>query len=167
MYFRLGKEIKILIPEWTSVLKLSTMWEFDRIRKIAIDQMSDLPMGVVEKIVIARDYHVTKWFLPSLVEYARLERPVSAEDVDHLGLEYLLKIVQTQQSTITGDQLFTPKAKYQCTRCLSSKVNNKTGYADVLRVVFQDENERVKKTWSMNRTSTDLPVYVTTETKSI
>jgi hypothetical protein len=165
MVLSIQKEEAFSVQEWTSILKLSTMWEFDRIRKIAIDQMSVLPMDVAEKIAIARDYYVTTWFLPSLNDYARLERPVSVEDVDHLGLEYLLKIVQARQS---NNQSLSSTSKCWCDQCrdlqtVCTKVRFmwEADCTDALRIAFKDELEGAQKIWSMNRTSTDPSVYVT------
>jgi hypothetical protein len=129
------------------------MWEFDRIRKISIARISKLPVDVVEKIAIARKYHVTEWLIPSLNEYAKLDRPISSEDVDRLGLEYLLKIVEARQSKL--------REHFSGGICFMWE----TDCTEALRSVFRDEIEGAQKTWSMNRISTDPPVYVTTGTR--
>ncbi|KAH6908561.1 hypothetical protein BKA70DRAFT_1280195 [Coprinopsis sp. MPI-PUGE-AT-0042] len=47
--------------EWISVLKLSTIWQMDKIRKLAIEKLSIMNMLPLEKIVMAREYNVSKW----------------------------------------------------------------------------------------------------------
>jgi hypothetical protein len=128
-------------------------------------------MDMVEKIVIARDYYVSKWLFPSLHEYARLERPISVEDVDRLGFEYVLEIVQTRQHYRVINSGSTTYPCSHCTdrRSVYSEIRYmwETDCTDALRIVFKDKLEGAQKTWSMNKTSTDPPVYVTTKTESI
>jgi hypothetical protein len=164
MGVRFGEEVIFSFQEWTSILTLSAMWEFIEIRKIAIDQMFRLPGNVVGKIVIARDFYITEWFVPSLNEYARLDRPISAEDVDHLGLNYLLGIVGARHVALKQHSIPNSRCSACGYREVSGKVEfiNETDCTDALRSVFQDEFEGVQKIWSVDRTSTDPPVYVTT-----
>jgi hypothetical protein len=169
---RFGDEETFSPEEWISILKLSAMWEFDEIRKISADNIVDLPMDVVEKIVIARDYYVTKWFIPSLNEYARLDRSISAEDVDRLGLKYLLGIVKARQTVLKRSTNCIVDAEAPCCHSLKRfyttiKFMWETGQTDSLRYVFRNEMKEVQKMWSTDRISIDPPVYVTTETKGV
>jgi hypothetical protein len=151
-----------------SILKLSTMWEFAAIRKCVINQMSECPLDLVEKIAMARDYHITEWLLPSLNEYARLGRPISEEDVNVVGLDYLLKIVAARQK---GIKRFHSKGTVWCHRCRYYR--NSYGEVDfyfkrngehLLRDAFQGEMDSMRRVWSLDRTfSADgSRIYVTT-----
>jgi hypothetical protein len=163
------------VQEWTSILKLSTMWEFDEIRKIAIANLEELPIDVVETIVMARDYHITAWFIPSLNKYAKLDRPISVEDMDRLGLEYILKVVEARQGEMCKLSSFSASGNLVCRQCynhpgeFSTEIDFmwKTDCTEALRSVFGYEVEGLQKTWSLNLTSDDPPVYITTETYSV
>jgi hypothetical protein len=138
-----------------SILKLSTMWEFAAIRKYVINQMSECPMDLAEKIAIARDYHITEWLLPSLNDYARLGRPISEEDVNVIGLDYLLKIVAARQK---GIKLCYSKGTIWCHRCRYYR--NYYGDVDfyfkrngehLLGDAFRDEMDSMRRVWSLDR----------------
>jgi len=97
-----GQEESLTVPEWTSVLKLATMWEFGEIRKLAIRKMSQLTIDTVEKIVMARDYHVVEWLVPAINSIARRDEPMTLQDVNRLGWDYVLKIAQVRESFTMG-----------------------------------------------------------------
>jgi hypothetical protein len=75
--------------------QVSTRWRFRTVRETAIREFPDV--DVVDKIALARDCCVEQWLVPSLNTYARLERSVTLQDVNRLGLEYVLKIVQIRE----------------------------------------------------------------------
>ncbi|KAH6908585.1 hypothetical protein BKA70DRAFT_1280249, partial [Coprinopsis sp. MPI-PUGE-AT-0042] len=65
--------LKVLIPrplapsppnlsknEWISTLKLATMWQMDEIRKVSISRLSEMNIPAIEKVTLAREYHVAK-----------------------------------------------------------------------------------------------------------
>ncbi|KAH6908546.1 hypothetical protein BKA70DRAFT_1280143 [Coprinopsis sp. MPI-PUGE-AT-0042] len=47
--------------KWTSVLKLATIWQMDKVRTLAIDQLSPLDLSPIEKIQYAREHRVSAW----------------------------------------------------------------------------------------------------------
>jgi len=99
MYPRtLGQEESLTASEWTSVLKLSTMWQFGELRRLAIRKMSQLTMDTVEAIFIAREYQVTEWLLPCLHSLAQRKEPLGLRDVNRLGLDYVLKMAEVRES---------------------------------------------------------------------
>jgi hypothetical protein len=144
---RFGHEETLSIPEWTSVLKLSTMWQFDKIRQFAIDQMSKLQIDVVEKIGLARDYHVKEWLLPALDEFTRLGKPMTTEDVNHLGLDFILKIVSVREGTPLAGK---------CTHCFRPgpahlAARQQTDFTEPLREAFRAEIAAPWRAWSMHK----------------
>ncbi|KAH6908565.1 hypothetical protein BKA70DRAFT_1280207 [Coprinopsis sp. MPI-PUGE-AT-0042] len=56
--------------EWSSVLKLATIWQMDKVRTLAIDRLSALELSPIEKIQHARQYHVSAWFKEGVVAIA-------------------------------------------------------------------------------------------------
>lgn len=79
-----------------SVLKLSTLWDFQDVRSIAIDNLpvtkGDDPIARIE---LARIYKVRQWFLPALQMFATQEYPpVTTQDVERLGLQFTLNVAE-------------------------------------------------------------------------
>jgi hypothetical protein len=97
-----GREETLTAPEWMSVLKLSSMWEFGEIRKLAIRRLSQLTIDAVEKVVIARDYHIAEWLIPSINVLAQRKKPMGVLDVNRLGWDYVLKIGEVRESFSAG-----------------------------------------------------------------
>ncbi|KAH6908564.1 hypothetical protein BKA70DRAFT_1481806, partial [Coprinopsis sp. MPI-PUGE-AT-0042] len=85
--------LKVLIPEpfelspalskqeWTSVLKLATIWQMDKARKAAIDQLSALDLSPIEKIQHAREYRVTTWFKEGIAAIANQSGKYKMEEL--------------------------------------------------------------------------------------
>jgi hypothetical protein len=86
------------VSEWTSILKLSTMWDFAGLRQLTIKQMSKTQLTTPQRIELARQYHIKEWFLPSLNWYARQAHPVTEQDVAILGWDYILRILQARDN---------------------------------------------------------------------
>jgi hypothetical protein len=59
-------------------------------------------VDVVDKIALARDYCVREWLVTSLNQYARLGRSITLQDVQRLGLNYILKITQVRENFTEG-----------------------------------------------------------------
>lgn len=129
-------ETQLSLPEWTSVLKLSMMWQFTEIREFVINRISEIQIDVVDKIVLAREYHISEWLFTSLNEYVKGRPPVTIKDVNRLGLDYILKILHVRDTCYRAYQDFT----------------------HALRSAF--ENEPRRSTWSMRKIPA-APVVIT------
>jgi hypothetical protein len=81
--------------EWISVLKLSTLWNFEEARRSAINNLpfTDVDHPVM-RIELAMTYKVRQWFLPALQKLATQEHGLKTEDVQRLGLEFALKVAE-------------------------------------------------------------------------
>lgn len=90
--------------EWKSVLKLSTMWNFEVVRNLAIQSMSELPIDAVEKAALAREYEIDEWLLPALNELAQREEPIGVEEALRLGMEQALRIAAVRESFIAWNE---------------------------------------------------------------
>lgn len=69
--------------EWTSVLRLATAWNMEKVRSSAIKGMSALELSAIEKIRLGREFRVAQWFSQGLEEIA------SASDTSKYPLEDL------------------------------------------------------------------------------
>jgi len=91
-------DVNFTISEWTSILKLSTMWDFTGIRQLTIKHMFKVQLTTPQRIDLARQYHIKEWFLPALNWYARQANPVTEQDVAVLGWDYILRILQARDN---------------------------------------------------------------------
>ncbi|EIW80456.1 hypothetical protein CONPUDRAFT_56949, partial [Coniophora puteana RWD-64-598 SS2] len=93
-----GDNLPSSIEEWTSVLKLSHLWGMEDISSLAVEKMSAFAIDPVDKAALAVQYDVKAWLTPALNNIARREKPLTKEDVDKLGLDFVLKIAEVRES---------------------------------------------------------------------
>jgi hypothetical protein len=88
--------------EWISVLRLSTRWFFNDLRKLAITQLSSTWMSEIECICLAKEYRVRHWLLVGYeVLVDRLVSPstvkgqvvsISLQEGKQIGMEVALEL---------------------------------------------------------------------------
>ncbi|KAJ4477310.1 hypothetical protein J3R30DRAFT_3703627 [Lentinula aciculospora] len=89
---------KLTFFEWTSVLKLADMWCMDLVKEHAISTMSNLSdVDAVDKIVAARMYGINSWLIPSYNEILRRSQSWDKRDVERLGLDTFLKLINFRE----------------------------------------------------------------------
>jgi hypothetical protein len=102
--------------EWTSVLKLSTMWELLDIRTRAIKELSNI--SAVDKVLLGRECSVTEWVIDGYLVMTKASYSIAQEDAGRLGWEtafrllrvreeFLMKMADKQQTHVCGDQTRT------------------------------------------------------------
>ncbi|KAI6040627.1 hypothetical protein EDC04DRAFT_1459879 [Pisolithus marmoratus] len=93
------KRSKLDHNQWISVLKLSTMWEFNNLRNVAIQYLDvpSGPLGPVDKFALASKYEIKKWLLPALSALARRSEPISVEEGRCIGFENALKLAAVRE----------------------------------------------------------------------
>jgi hypothetical protein len=99
-----GQQDAMSSAEWTSVLKLSTMWSFDDLRDLAILNMSQLSIDPIERAALAKEYSIDEWLLPALNELAQREEPIGIEEARRLGWETALQIAAVRESFIAWNE---------------------------------------------------------------
>jgi len=99
-----GQQDAMSSTEWTSVLKLSTMWSFDDLRDLAILNMSQLSIDPIERAALAKEYSIDEWLLPALNELAQREEPIGIEEARRLGWETALQIAAVRESFIAWNE---------------------------------------------------------------
>ena len=117
----------LTLNEWTSVLKLSTMWCFTRLRRTAIDTMK--PMLIygdpVQCIVLSRKYEVHEWLSPGLHALARRDAPLQFDEVNVLGILTIIRMAEVRESVINGRYGACPRGSFD--------------FSPIIRRVFGDE----------------------------
>ncbi|EMD34251.1 hypothetical protein CERSUDRAFT_158602 [Gelatoporia subvermispora B] len=143
MFPHYDSEDPLTLNQWISVLNLSTMWRFDRLRAIAIRKLSAMLDEPIQRIVLAQTYHVTEWLVPALNALARRAEPLQPADVEQIGVDYALKIAAVRESF--GE---TTQCRCQCYSCYNGHRNDygrpaasrgATDFSAKIRAVFGAE----------------------------
>ncbi|KIK16403.1 hypothetical protein PISMIDRAFT_44678, partial [Pisolithus microcarpus 441] len=77
--------------QWTSVLKLSTEWNFRRPRQAAVDALRR-EASAVDRVVLSQRYKVEELFLPALNELVQRSDPITMEEAVQMGLDIGFKL---------------------------------------------------------------------------
>jgi hypothetical protein len=94
--------------QWASVLKLSTIWGFHAVREKAVQGLSLLSLEPIDKLILAKKYHVDAWLVPVLQVLARREESLSLDEARRLtkvvGWEFVVHLgrVRETYSTTSG-----------------------------------------------------------------
>ncbi|KAH6908532.1 hypothetical protein BKA70DRAFT_1280105 [Coprinopsis sp. MPI-PUGE-AT-0042] len=106
--------------EWEGVLKLSTVWEMDKIRTMAVERLSSMQLGPLEKIKLAKDYRVPLWLSEGIETLAAEFEKHSIDDISlTLGWEKAARFAnviareQIQQNDVVH------KSRILCYQCKS------------------------------------------------
>lgn len=82
---------------WLSVLKLSSMWDFPELRKMAVDELSKIPMNSLPKIMLARKYSISNWLLTGYQDLVKRSAAVTLKEAKELGWETAILIFQIRE----------------------------------------------------------------------
>ncbi|KDR75470.1 hypothetical protein GALMADRAFT_226117 [Galerina marginata CBS 339.88] len=87
--------------EWKSVLVLSTMWEFQSLRDLAVQTLgSPGVLDPVSKILLGAKHDIPEWFISGCVELVTRPKGPRAEEVDLLGADTAIKIYDLREGRI-------------------------------------------------------------------
>jgi hypothetical protein len=128
--------------EWTSALRLSTMWEFADVRKRAIESMSELDLDPADKILFGKKYRVTPWLEQGYRALIQKQESITKEELERqgraLGWETVARILRIR------DHFAPNQNRRQCRSCCRGIVTFRCSICG---------------TQSSNTTTTDLAVY--------
>ncbi|KDQ55085.1 hypothetical protein JAAARDRAFT_114741, partial [Jaapia argillacea MUCL 33604] len=88
MYPLIASHLTLPWEDWRSALRLATMYDFSRIRDLAIEEMSKITdADPVQIILVAREFSIEEWLLPAYRRLACRDQPISLADAQLLGWE--------------------------------------------------------------------------------
>ncbi|KAK7057755.1 BTB domain-containing protein [Favolaschia claudopus] len=83
--------------EWTSVLSLSTRWDFISLHELAKQHLF-LITTAVERIALGRRYDITSWLVPAYTEVCERKEPLTLAEGQLLGLEDSICVAQVRHT---------------------------------------------------------------------
>lgn len=103
------------VAEWTSVLKLATMWDFARIRQKAIEniQVAMKSQDPFESILLAEQFEVPEWELAALNALCQREEELTPEEGEKLGWRRALKVTEAR-----GESRAVKRRAAMCSLCV-------------------------------------------------
>jgi hypothetical protein len=117
----------LTLEEWTSVLKLSSMWHFQKIRALAIKKMDGISMDLIDKINIARRFDILTWLVPTLNALVQREKPIDLLEGNRLGMEWVLKVAEVRERNVATQERTCTHCSYRgsprCDSCNSTTAN--------------------------------------------
>ena len=91
--------------EWISILHLSTRWEFDDIRALAIRELERYPFSALKVIMLSQHFDIcTPWTLKAYTELCERREGLTRHEESALGLHTATRISQLRERLRT-----TPK----------------------------------------------------------
>jgi hypothetical protein len=89
------------MDEWISVLKLSTMWEFDACRNLVIDELSkDGNIDPITKVGLAKQYKIPQWLFEGYETFIKRKEAISAAEAEQLGLATVVRLFHIREKSI-------------------------------------------------------------------
>ena len=95
------------------MLKLATMWEFQKIRATAIIKIGGMSLNLVDKLVIAQKFDISAWVKPTLAELARRKEMVSFSEANQLGMKWVLELAKLREAKLEANKCEQRRPRYQ------------------------------------------------------
>ncbi|KAF4600018.1 hypothetical protein EYR40_007124 [Pleurotus pulmonarius] len=99
----IDRPVSLTLDEWLAVLKLSSLWEMDRIRNDAITNLPALLTNPAQKLGVAIDYNIEFWLVPAMQEIIQREAPLSVADLEHIGIECALRLAAIREACLPNN----------------------------------------------------------------
>ena len=84
------------LEEWTSVLALTTKWEFEAHRALAIDRLAHLG-SPTDRIVLSRAYDIPDWLEEAYYHLCVRQEALTLEEGQRLGIEDVIILAELRQ----------------------------------------------------------------------
>jgi len=81
------------------------MWDFPEVRKLAIEELSNVAMNPVTKVLLARQYTLRQWLFAGYEELARRKETISFSEAEQLGWDTAIRIMHIREQTFCKRRL--------------------------------------------------------------
>jgi hypothetical protein len=89
------------------------MWQIASLRAASIQQLGTLVEESSEKLLLAEQYDVPKWNIPALLDLVNREPILTKDDLQRIGIDRALKVVELRERRFRAQVNKNPK----CKRC--------------------------------------------------
>ncbi|TFK74669.1 hypothetical protein BDN72DRAFT_759432 [Pluteus cervinus] len=83
--------------QWISILELSTMWAFDKIRKLSIENLEPKVLDPIQQLTLAQEHAIKSWTLPAVMKLVKRDEAIRLEEGMKIGIETTLKIASIRE----------------------------------------------------------------------
>jgi hypothetical protein len=91
------KPVNMGREEWTSVLKLATLWRFGELRQEALDELAQIDIEPVDRIILAREYKVENWLVDGYMELVAQDGILSSKDKTTLATKRRCEFMRSER----------------------------------------------------------------------
>ncbi|KAG9045171.1 hypothetical protein FS837_006939, partial [Tulasnella sp. UAMH 9824] len=131
--------------EWTSALRLSTMWSFRFAREYIVRQIENLPkLDPAWRIELAKTYDIPKWLHPMYLKLCMREESLSAEEGERLGTPTAIAICNIRER-LRAHQVRVYEKYFANVHLCDHKKPNASSRA-LCRLCFEEAGEKVTET---------------------
>ena len=86
------------VDEWTSILKLAYLWDFNEVKTLALRELERLEIPPLQKIIMYHSYAVDRSLLQEAYTALTVRaEPITIEEGRELGLETALQIARARE----------------------------------------------------------------------
>ena len=89
------------MDEWMSVIKLSDMWQFPKMRMKAINPSESQVqiLGAVDMILLAKKYSISRWLTKGYDILARRPKYITSDERKRLDLDTFVRLVEVREKS--------------------------------------------------------------------
>ncbi|KAI0340266.1 hypothetical protein BDW22DRAFT_1430882 [Trametopsis cervina] len=85
------------LADWECLLSISTRYVFDRIRDLAISEITKQMLDPVRKITLANKYNIPHWLPTAYLDLCKRVQPITDEEAETLGLRTLVRVARARE----------------------------------------------------------------------
>jgi hypothetical protein len=111
----------VCLDDWLVLLNVATRFDFEGIRTHALNSIQQLPnLTSVQKINLSRQYNIRPdWVVSSLTDLVRRYRPISVEEAQSLGAEFVATLSSAREGWLAIQTVKGAFNSLTCNDCRS------------------------------------------------
>ncbi|KAJ2930148.1 hypothetical protein H1R20_g6948, partial [Candolleomyces eurysporus] len=101
----------ITYDEWVSVLKLSTKWNFNKLRKEAIGKLDDhKKLSTIERIKLADEHHISSWLIQGYKTLVQRTPGITETEAEQIGWRAAIKLCGLRERRLQQAHIFNAES---------------------------------------------------------
>ncbi|KIP04822.1 hypothetical protein PHLGIDRAFT_109062 [Phlebiopsis gigantea 11061_1 CR5-6] len=85
------------LEDWIALLSIATRYVFDRIRELAIIELSRQVLDPVHKITLANQYDVSQWLPIAFTDLMKRPEPITEAEAESLGMRNVVRVARGRE----------------------------------------------------------------------